>query len=103
MGCDGTVVTTEHNGRVIRNLEIKLEQSLQWFICILHHNTLLLRQIMLFVDGQTKSLQNYAGPVGKANENCELLKICHFRNIVTNNFPTEINHCTDLSADQALL
>lgn len=45
IGSDGTVVNTGSKGGAIRRLELELGKPLQWFICQLDANELMLRHI----------------------------------------------------------
>lgn len=47
IGCDGTNVNTGNSGGVIRKIESKLNRPLQWLICLLHCNELLLRHLLI--------------------------------------------------------
>jgi hypothetical protein len=101
VGCDGTVVNTGHTGGVIRLLEQKLNRPLQWFVCQLHANELLLRHFLQHIDGgKTTGPNTYSGPIGKQLETCEQLNIVDFHAIETK-IP-EIT-CNDLSTDQKYL
>ncbi|CAH1996010.1 unnamed protein product [Acanthoscelides obtectus] len=40
IGCDGTAVNTGSKNGIIRQLEVSLNRSLQWFVCLLHANDL---------------------------------------------------------------
>ncbi len=101
VGCDGTVVNTGHKGGVIRLLEEELNKPLQWFVCQLHANELLLRHLIQHVDGsKTTGPNTYSGPIGKQLETCEQLNIADFEAI-----EGEISDmtCSDLSTDQQYL
>jgi hypothetical protein len=102
IGSDGTVVNTGYRGGVIRLLEIKMGRPFHWFICLFHLNELLLRHLILEIDGGTTSPTSYAGTIGKAIEKCENLPICRFKCIKNDNFPI-VSNFEDLSTDQKLL
>ncbi len=53
IGCDGTATNIGCRNGVIRNLELKLNRPLQWFICLLHANELPLRHLFIKLDGET--------------------------------------------------
>ena len=53
IGCDGTVVDTGVKKGVIRLLETSLNWPLQWLVCQLHTNELLLRHLFVHIDGAT--------------------------------------------------
>ena len=59
IGCDGTAVNTGVKERVIRILETTLNKPLQWLICQLHTNELLLRHLFVYVDGATTGLKHF--------------------------------------------
>jgi len=101
VGCDGTAVNTGQKGGTIRLLEQKLKRPLQWFVCQLHANELLLRHILQHIDGgKTTGPNTYAGPIGQQLLNCEQLKVGNF-DVIESEMP-DIN-CDDLSTDQKYL
>lgn len=51
-------------------MEVKLQRSLQWFICQLHGNELPLRHLFQYLDGVTTGPRGYSGPIGKQLANC---------------------------------
>ena len=53
IGCDGANVNTGFNGVMIEHY---LRRPLPWFICMLHTNELLLRQLFSNLDGKTSGL-----------------------------------------------
>lgn len=65
IGADGTNVNTGEKGGAIKLLEDKLEQPLQWDICMLHGNELPFRHLFEFHDGKCKGPGVYEGPIGK--------------------------------------
>ncbi|KAE8747832.1 hypothetical protein FOCC_FOCC005444 [Frankliniella occidentalis] len=100
IGCDGTAVNTGHKGGVIRLLELKLQRPLQWFVCLLHFNELLLKHMMESVDGPTSGPTAYKGPVGKSLPSCHLLPVVSFEAIPADLPPLNV---PDLSTDQSYL
>ncbi|KAE8739810.1 hypothetical protein FOCC_FOCC014702 [Frankliniella occidentalis] len=95
IGCDGTSVNTGHKGGVIRLLE-----PLQWFVCLLHFNELLLKHMMESVDGPTNGPRAYKGPIGQLLPTCHLLPVVDFSAIYVELPPPDV---PDLSSDQAYL
>ena len=63
-GADGTPVNTGKWAGAIRTLEELLGRPLQWTICLLHSNELLLHHIFPTLDGTTKSPDAFSGPSG---------------------------------------
>ena len=59
IGCDGTAVNTGKNGGVVRLIEMKIGRSLQWIVCMLHANELLLHHIFQCIDGKTSGPNAY--------------------------------------------
>ena len=60
----GTNTNTGKNNGIIRRFEVKLNQPLQWFICLLHFNELLLRHSVQLLDGPTSSAEILTGELG---------------------------------------
>ena len=58
-------MNTGENGGAIKLLEDKLEQPLQWDICMLHGNELPFRHLFEYHDGKCKGPGVYEGPIGK--------------------------------------
>ncbi|KAE8741687.1 hypothetical protein FOCC_FOCC012785 [Frankliniella occidentalis] len=100
IGCDGTSVNTGHKGGVIRLLEVKLQKPLQWFICLLHFNELLMKHIMEHVDGPTNGPRAYKGTIGQLLPDCHLLPVVDFDFISVELPPLST---PDLSTDQCYL
>ena len=66
VGTDGTAsMTGKYNG-CIRSLEKLFNKPFQWVICLLHTNELPLRHVFTMLDGTTKSLDSFSGPIGKS-------------------------------------
>ena len=55
MGCGSTNVNTGSAGGVTRYLEVKLQRKVNWLVCALHTNELLLRHLITVLDGKTIS------------------------------------------------
>ncbi|KAE8751248.1 hypothetical protein FOCC_FOCC002076, partial [Frankliniella occidentalis] len=81
IGCDGTSVNTGHKGGVIRLLELKLQRPLQWLVCLLHFNELLMKHMMEEKDGPTNGPSAYKGPIGKLLPSSHLLPVVDFQPI----------------------
>lgn len=54
LGCDGPKVNIGENGGVIRKIELKWNQPLQWIICGVHSNKLPLRALLQISKGSNK-------------------------------------------------
>ena len=64
-GRDGTAsITGKYNG-CIRRLEELLNKPLQWIVCLLHTNELLLRHVLGALDSSTSGPDAFAGPIEK--------------------------------------
>lgn len=101
VGCDGTNVNSGVNNGVIKKLEDKLQRPLQWFICQLHANELLLRHLFKHYDGDTTGPKGYSGPISSALVKCEKLPVQKFKKISAE-LP-ELESTKDLSKDQKYL
>lgn len=99
IGCDGTNVNTGWKKGVIRLIEETLQMPMQWLVCQLHANELLLRHLFEHMDGKTSGPNAFTGPIGKALQTCEANAITYFEPI------GEVIQCNarDLSTDQAYL
>uniref|UniRef100_A0A6P7FUT2 Uncharacterized protein LOC114334377 n=1 Tax=Diabrotica virgifera virgifera TaxID=50390 RepID=A0A6P7FUT2_DIAVI len=80
-GCDGTAVNTGNRNGIIRQLELSLNRSLQWFVCLLHANELPLRHLLQHLDGKTTGPKGFRGEIGKQLEKCETLQPTKFKRI----------------------
>ena len=78
IGCDGTVVNTGVKKGVIHLLETSLNRLMQWLVCQLHTNELLLRHLFVHIDGATSGPQGFTGPVGKALASRHTLPVCNY-------------------------
>ncbi|KAF0728912.1 Uncharacterized protein FWK35_00032074 [Aphis craccivora] len=83
VGCDGTNVNVGTNGGIIRLLEKRLNKPLQWIICLLHMNELLLRHLFVHIDGLTTGPQTFSGEIGEQLESCEKKSVVQFQPIST--------------------
>ncbi|GBL78521.1 hypothetical protein AVEN_65130-1 [Araneus ventricosus] len=100
IGFKDTVTKTGWKNGVIRNIELKIQRPLQWFICLLHFNELPFKHLNEYLDGETTGPASFSGKIGKQLTSCEKLPIINFEATELN----EINiHKTDLSKDQQCL
>lgn len=100
IGCDGTATNTGWKNGAIRNIEVKIQRPLQWFICLLHFNELPFRHLFEYLDGETTGPASFCGEIGKQLPGCDKLRVVHFETIESE----EINITkTDLSKDQQYL
>ncbi|KAG5899989.1 hypothetical protein JTB14_034558 [Gonioctena quinquepunctata] len=100
IGYDETNVNVGKHSGIIVQLEKHLNRPLQWFVCQLHANELLLRHLINFLDGSTTGPKGFCGPSGQALKGCESLSIVNF-NIIESNVPALNNSVkNDLSTDQ---
>ncbi|GBN63892.1 hypothetical protein AVEN_93296-1 [Araneus ventricosus] len=65
----------------IRNIELKIQRPLQWFICLLHFNELPFKHLNEYLDGETTGPASFSGKIGKQLTNCEKLPIINFEEI----------------------
>ena len=65
LNVDGCRVNTGRNNGMIKYVEDILNRSLQWIVCLLHLNELLLRHLFGEKDGWCKGPDAYIGPLGK--------------------------------------
>ena len=100
IGCDDTVTNTGKFNGVIRSFQKRLQHPLQWIICMLHLNELLLRHLFIKLDGVTTGSSSHAGPIGKSLENCEKLPIVNYEKIQSELSEVKFE---DLSTDQKYL
>ena len=100
IGCDGTNINTGAVGGVICLLEEHLNRPLQWLVCMLHANELLLRHLINKLDGVTQGPTGFSGIIGRALMTCELLPVVKFDPIILENCP---NLDVEVSTDQQYL
>jgi hypothetical protein len=100
IGCDGCNVNVGHINGAIVLLEKHFKRPLHWYICLLHANELLLRNIFEKIDGTTTGPNSFSGSIGKAIVDCQTLPIMKFKAIKIEQLP---NENLNLSTDQDLL
>ena len=100
IGCNGTVVNTGVKKGVIRLLETSLNRPLQWLVCQLYTNELLLRHLFVHIDGATSGPQGFTGPIGKAFASCHTFPVCNYDKIEGE---LSVIDSKELSADQKYL
>ncbi|GBN13581.1 hypothetical protein AVEN_120594-1 [Araneus ventricosus] len=81
-------------------LELKLGKPLQWAICLMHFNELILRHLFEMLDGPTNGPKSYSGNIGKSLLTCETLPVTTFK-IIDGELPTTDRR--DLSKNQLYL
>ena len=59
--CNGTIVDTSQMAGVIRRLEESFNHPLQWLVCLLHANELLLRHLFETLDGALPAYKGFLG------------------------------------------
>ena len=80
-------MTRKHHGS-IATLEELLQRPLQWAICLLHTNELLLRHVFKHLDGVSASPDSFSGPIGKElNGLVSDWKVVSFRPLSSIEFP----------------
>ncbi|GBL95899.1 hypothetical protein AVEN_227136-1 [Araneus ventricosus] len=94
-GCDETNVNTGKKRGIIRLMELDLNTSLQWCICLLHTSELSLRHLLNSLDGATTGPTKLSRPIRKAIKTCE-------DSISVKNMPDNIDRMV-LSNDQQYL
>lgn len=92
IGSDGPNVNTGNDKGVIFRFEKHLQKSLHYLICLLHMNELLLKNLFVALDGNTRSGQTYAGPIGQSFTNCEELPVVAFKAVSFGDFPENFDH-----------
>ena len=100
--CDGTVVNTGKRNAVIRLIEEGVGRPLQWLVCMLHMNELLLPKYISFVEGVcTTGPSMPTDEIASAlNFDPEDLPIVEFRPVQGKVVDVPDNVKKDLSADQ---
>ncbi|GBM38131.1 hypothetical protein AVEN_1525-1 [Araneus ventricosus] len=94
IGFKGTVTNTGWKNGAIRNIELKIQRRLQWFICLLQFNELPFKHLFEYLNGETTGPASFFGKMGKQLTNCDKLPIINFEAIELD----EINiNKTDLS------
>ena len=65
-GCDGAAVNTGRSGGICRLFELIQGKPVHWFVCQLHSNELVLRELFRELDGKTSGPGSFTVPLGKA-------------------------------------
>ncbi|GBL87971.1 hypothetical protein AVEN_192120-1 [Araneus ventricosus] len=89
--CNGTNVNAGHKESIIRLMELDLNRSLQWCICLLHTNELPLHHLLNSLGGATTGPKEFCRPIGKAIKTCEELPVAPFSSISVGNMPDNID------------
>ena len=71
---DTTSTNTEPEGGAIHYLEQLLGHKVHWDICLIHINELLLKRMMIKLDGKYIPKSGWTGPIGKLLEKINDLK-----------------------------
>ncbi|GBL71484.1 hypothetical protein AVEN_12049-1 [Araneus ventricosus] len=85
----------------MRNMELILNRPLQWFVCQLHANELLLRHLFAHVDRTTTGPRSLTGGIRKSLAGCGQLSVVSSTPI--QNTLCEVTNKKDLSTDQLYL
>jgi len=64
VGCDGESKNTGWQAGAIKHLEDRIRQPVHWLICMLHCNELPFKNLFYYLDGKTRSHNEYSGEVG---------------------------------------
>ena len=76
------------NKDCVRKLEKALQRPLQWVVYLLHTNKLPLRHVFVELDGTTKSLVPFSGPISKKlDSNVLQWPVAAFKSIPNPYFP----------------
>ena len=102
VGSDGTAVMTGKSKGFLASSENLIGRPLQWIICLLHLNELLLRRVFQNLDGVTSEPDSPSGPIGRQlNGIVSEWKVVKFKSIPNPKFPVIPNSLMDdLSSDQ---
>ena len=104
LGCDGAAVNTGRSGGICRLFELIQEKTVHWFVCQLHSNELVLREVFQKLDGKTSGPGSFTGPLGKAaGGSVHRLSPVKFRPVNGPELNLPDNIVVDLSSDQLLL
>ena len=95
-------VNTGRLGGTVRLIKEKLEKPVQWLICQLHANELLLRHLLTHLDGSITRPRAFSGVIGKELTTCEKLPIVSFSPI-EGDLPEMANPIPDFSTCQSCL
>ncbi|GBM28087.1 hypothetical protein AVEN_66570-1 [Araneus ventricosus] len=61
IGFKGTVANTGWKNGIIRNIELKIQHPLQWFIYLFHFNELSFKHLFGYLDGETTGPATFSG------------------------------------------
>ncbi|GBL93969.1 hypothetical protein AVEN_76692-1 [Araneus ventricosus] len=75
IGFIGTGINIGWGNGVMRNIELKIQCPMQWFICLLHFNELPFKNLNEYLDGETTGPASFSGKIGKKVSNYEKLPI----------------------------
>ena len=104
LGCDGAAVNTGRLAGICRLFEIIQERPVHWFVCQLHSNELVLREVFRELDGKTSGPGSFTGPLGKAaGGSVHRLSPVRFRPVSGPELALPDGVIADLSSDQLLL
>lgn len=105
ISADGTNVNTGCNAGVITLFEWKVGRSLHRIICLFHLNELVLKHIIIALDGPSHSESKLSGVIGKkiTAENFTISKIVAFEAISLGDLPSGVDKLVDLRGDQRQL
>jgi hypothetical protein len=104
VGADGTSVNTGSKAGAIRRLELILRRPLQYVICLLHMNELVLRHLFRLLDGATSGPSAYKGEIGKIiTSDVTKLPPCEFKKKRGLMCPIKQNIADELSSDAKYL
>ncbi|GBL79463.1 hypothetical protein AVEN_92625-1 [Araneus ventricosus] len=66
IGCDGTATNMGWKNVAIRNIKVKIQRPLQWFICLLL-NELPFKHLFEYLDGETTAPESFSGKKRQRN------------------------------------
>jgi len=95
-------VNTGHISGVIWRLEETFEHPLQWLVCLLHTNELLLRHLFEAVDGATTGPRGFPGSIGKRLLTCSEQPVSSFEPVQLTEQLSNVDP-KELSTDQRYL
>ena len=102
IGSDGTATMTGKNSGCISSLENMIGRPLQWIVCLLHLNELLLSHIFQELDGKTKGPDSFSGTIGRQlNGKVSAWDVTTFQPVSNDQFPVVPDELIEsLSSDQ---
>ena len=65
LSVDGCKVNTGRLNGMVQHIEQMINRPLQWLVCVLHLNELLLKHLFEKLDGPTSGPESYTVPIGK--------------------------------------